>query len=189
MDEWLKILISTLAGMLSTLALEPLKGIYEKHKLRKRLYYEIVYMYRALAVGLATYNNFILGHQPLTPALEVERVKLITAMQADFNRSLTFEIFESAKTKTPEFMYDLPEFAAVNAIYGRVKLLNESMAEPNRYAYYLKRAIWSIEQAIYDGTFRGLLIEDVTPDNMKTVVRSLIYKEREPSPGKLVIDA
>lgn len=44
MDEWAKALLSAGLGLLAGLMLDPLKAMFEKWKLRKRLYYEIIYM-------------------------------------------------------------------------------------------------------------------------------------------------
>jgi hypothetical protein len=188
MDEWLKILISTMAGLFASLALDPLKNLWQRWKLRKRLYYEIAYMYRALAIGLAACVNFKAENRQLGKAeYAMELVKLITEIQTDFNRALTLEVLESTKTKTPELFYDLKEFPAINQIYGRVKLLKESAAAPDQYEYLLRQAIYAIEKSIYDGTLEGLIMEEAAPPNMKKQVRALIYREKEPMPGKLVV--
>lgn len=117
----------------------------------------------------------------------MERVKLITEIQADFNRSLTFEVLQSAKERMPELFYDLKEFPAINTIYGRIKLPQESTSMPEQYEHLMRRALFAIEQAIYEGTFNGLIIEDAAPDNMKKQVHSLVYKEKQPKPGSLII--
>jgi hypothetical protein len=176
--EWAKIVASAMVGMLVGLIAEPLKEMRLRRTIKRSLYYEIVFMYRAVVVALETCKAFR-NSMPLNQVRAFEYVSHVTSIQSDIARGFSFDAYKYAKSRG-ELYYGMLEFPQTDRIYGKCKLLVETSTTPEEYTKLMEQVVDVIETAIYDGTFNILVVEDAAPSNMKKRVHDLGYQLKEP---------